>query len=127
MKIKMDQSKIQRYRQSLNGKVKEWGNSKDIRFSQIRGMRHVTRGLGDILTQETNFKTYLGVVGALSPVIFWYNYASTIDPNFAENAPLTIKLAYPFYMSILTCPLAFVASWRGYERGYKSGKKIDEL
>src|SRR3989338_3139517 len=112
----MTQTKIQRFRENLNDRVRDWGNSKDIKFSNDLGTREF--GFGDMLTQKTNFETYLSALGMASPIFFWYSCGQNIAPVTSIDQTIA-KLICATVVSAQFYPVSLVQSYLGY----KSGKR----
>lgn len=107
---------LHKLRQSLNDKVRAWGNRRTSSIKSITGY-----GLGDLLTTNVNFRNTAGTLGALSPLAFWYCLAS----GFGRD-PIAGAIVAPI-VTVATIPYSTGMGFIAGQICYNFGEKIDTL
>ncbi len=104
------------FREKLNRSVKDYGNNLTPRLKQ-----NVNYGLGDLLTEDVNFRRVGAVTGALALPVAMYSSFSDFGTN-----PIKGVFGTAAYTAIMG-PFSLMFSVIGSTAGYILGNKVDEL
>lgn len=111
-------------RQKLDDKVRDWGNSTNIKISQQRGIyRRENVRLGDFLNQKTNLEKYLGIASAIATPMAVYSHWG----HQPTDMTLTGYVLGLFLLNGDHPFISFGLGIVGYIPGSKLGKRIDEF